>query len=298
MQHAQPTDRWRSTAGPASVTAILFVATLGLFEALNPQPSEPPPLPTPAPEPDRPKPKPLRLRLIAPPPAPNPEVPVSEPPPQTAKPEPPPQTAKPEPPPQTAKPEPPPRTPKKPGRRAPAKAKPTIVQATRSVVDKGRQLDRKHRVPGVRLSATHERSYLRFFQRQGGRLFLECGGKLAKEIMPGPSMKLLTPHLDGLDRAHPRVIRGASWAQAALNTARQRYNLTDCTVLLLVPDQVHTHMRHAVLGALHRAAQRPIDDLAQVDGLYQLAGRTATVHLQAARLRDGRPLPLDIEVRF
>ena len=180
----------------------------------------------------------------------------------------------------------------------PAKAKPTIVKATRGLVEKGRQLDHKRRVPGVRLSATDERGYLRFFQRQGARLFLECGGHLTKEVIPGPSIELRPPQLDGLDRAHPRIIRGASWARSAIDTARRRYALKGCTVVLLVPDHVHARMRHAVLGALHRAGRRPLDDLAQVDGLYQITGGTTAVHLETARLRNGRPLLLDIEIRL
>ena len=181
---------------------------------------------------------------------------------------------------------------------------PRVVRGSTSLARRGARLERAGHVPRVRLHAADEGAYFRFFEGLGARLFVECGGRIAREVETRPSLRFRRPRLEGLDRGHPRSLEGWSQGRAIVREARRQLGESGCSVVMLLPEGTHQRMQHILWGALDtalaKAGEHTIRDLSAVEGRYSLSSATTpAVRLERAQPKQGSaPVQLALEVRL
>lgn len=178
-----------------------------------------------------------------------------------------------------------------------------IVHADATLERRGRQLMRRGFVPRVRLSSEDEEGYLSFYRNLGARLFIECGGRIEKEVAVERGVELRAPCTDGLDVGHPRGLSRWARGEEILRRARLQHGLRGCELVLLLPHRVQQRIHHAVIGALGETAAGPagtgLSQIAAVEGRYVISrGGRAAVLMERAYDRSGSHRSLQIEVRL
>ena len=174
------------------------------------------------------------------------------------------------------------------------------VTATRAHIARGRQLARSNAVPEVQLDAAPT-AYLRFYRGLGGRLFLRCGGRLVKEVVPEGIDPFRAASLTGLDARNARQIQGWSRGDDLLRRARGDFGLRGCRMVMLLPPDVASGLRFAVLGALEQALTTVdhvgIGDLTAVSGVYRF-GRVPSVVLRSSATASGATHNLSVSIQL
>ena len=173
------------------------------------------------------------------------------------------------------------------------------MRASDTLVRRGRALEREGRVPGVGLQADDEAGYLAFFSSRGGRLFVECQGRVEREVDLSRGVRFHPPRLTGLDVAHPRSLQHWRRGQAVLAQARREIRKAPCGVVLLLPHGVHARTRQAIYGAIEAAlGPGSIGSLARIEGAYVFSGGRPSLHISGVRRRDGSAAPLDLHLQL